>query len=312
MGFQEFDEKMDQLATFFESVECQDGATGRAIGTNIRRIAREKLAYEENVMKRIDVLYEDGMIDLEYRNELMSYFENDEETMELAYPYYEDVKNAKAVSVIVKEAKALSKFLPATLAAAAGYKVLDVAHKKYILARLKRYTLVNPDAISISQLSSERYTVQEAIEKFHINFKYAKKWAEEIVATHCVVYFYEKRPVMTIAYNKDQEELGFSTNKKVAVETVIMDSRFRKHEDYYVAYMASRVQVSHPAIGRVLKQLKSQWAAKAKSMEHAIKESVSEVGIDQKAFYITEAVREKFLTMEDAMLYKAVIENCCE
>jgi hypothetical protein len=307
LRFEEYDSKLNQLQSFLESTDDSNALTRKYITDQIQETTKQKIKHMQEVRSRVEALFEDGRIDAEYQDELLNELEVSDKAFQTAYPWYEDALSAKAVSIIAKEAKALapsvlSKVL-AIVGVAAGYKILDAATKKYVIARLKKYPLVNPSAISPAQLNSETYTVGEAVSRFHIKFQYAEEWEKATVATRCIVYFYDKKPVMAIAYSRDEEKLDIHLNKRVAVETVVMDSRFRKHEDYYTAYMATRIQVSHPAIGRTLKKLKAQWDAEAKSATKEVKESVEELGLEKKESYITEAVEEEMLDEDDAKIY---------
>jgi hypothetical protein len=311
LEFEQYDKKLDQLCTFLESVDDVNSATARSIVRNMQQIAKEKLAYTKKEKQRVEALYESGDIDLDYRNEAIAALEDgEEETLKMAYPCYEEAQTGKALSIIGKECKALAKYVPGAVVVGAGCKLIDVAAKKWILSRLKKYTLLHPDAISVTQLTSEPYTVQEAVAKYHIKFRLAYEWAKSPVATRCVVYKYNNKVVMAIAYSKDGKDID-KFNGGISVETVIYGAEFHKHEDYYNAYMCSRVQISHPSVKRVLDKMKSEWKQKAKTAVKKVEESVEEYGIEGETYLITESVKEKFLTMEEAEYFKQVMNHYC-
>jgi hypothetical protein len=75
--------------------------------------------------------------------------------------------------------------------------------------------------------------------------------------------------------------------------------------------MCSRVQISHPSVKRVLDKMKSEWKQKAKTAVKKVEESVEEYGIEGETYLITESVKEKFLTIEEAEYFKQVMNHYC-
>ena len=121
------------------------------------------------------------------------------------------------------------------------------------------------------------------------------------------VYTYDKKPAMIIFYT------GGPSEKEINIETKILDSRFKKHEDYYVAFMATKLQACHPAAKRVLKNLKERWKTMLKREQKEVQESVSDSIIngfyDEKLELIQEAVNEKLIDQDTANIYITMMKK---
>ena len=91
------------------------------------------------------------------------------------------------------------------------------------------------------------------------------------------------------------------------IETVLLDSRLKKHEDYYTAYMSAELQVNHPSIKRIMTKLKQQWKQASKNLDKEIQDNIDEAvendTIDKKYVYISEACKEGYLTQEQVNSY---------
>jgi hypothetical protein len=321
MGYsvKKFDEKIEKLQNFLESCDDTESERYKKATLELRKCAQEKSDYCESVIDKAQKMFD--VCDIEsdqYREILTTFIPIMEDAEELASPgYYTEAVVAAALSVALDEAAKLTgnltKFVPASTVG----DVISMPAKKFIQARLKRYTLLFPDAVAFGQLEHEKYALDEVRKKFHVNMTYATKWQEKPCRVDVEVYFYNKKPVMLIAYTKDTGKLNMNSN----LEVEFMDSKFRKHEDYYTACMATKIQLSHPSVMRLLTKMRKLWADQSKKMKEAVQESASEAELDgvldEKIAYVTEAVDlgliDKYVADNYTMeLKRSLLRSTCE
>lgn len=191
-----------------------------------------------------------------------------------AYPWFEDAATAAGYKLALNEVAALASATIALIPSSAIGKAITAPVRKFIMARLSKYTMVHPNVVDFKELDSENYDLVEA-EKKGIKFQHAAKWLDKgISRVHVVIYRYKGKEVMGIAYSTDMH-VGIAGNSAL-VEPIIMDDSFKKDQDYYVACMCTKQQFTHPCIKRVLKTMKKDWSDKVDSLKSDIQESVEE------------------------------------
>lgn len=224
-----------------------------------------------------------------------------ETTLRDGVDWYTESVSAKMYKTAINEVTALSVLGTKIIA---GY-MLTKAGKKYIRERLSKYTILNQDAIDARRFDVETYTIEEAENKFKLHFKYGTEWESGGQQTYCKVYSYLNKPVMAVVYNR--EKMDNKINKKMNVETIILDGQMRKHDDYYVSYMCSDLQIMHPSIKRTLEKLKSQWKSATKHLDKEITESVDDAVANgtMSTMYarVGNAYKNKYLDEDTAKTY---------
>lgn len=196
------------------------------------------------------------------------------ETYYEAYPWFEDAANAAGFKLALNEVAALASATIALIPSGVIGKAITAPVRKFIMARLSKYTMIHPGIVDFKDLDSEKYDLLEA-EKKGIKFQHAVKWLDKgISRVHVIIYSYKGKEVMGIAFSKDMNA-GIGGNSAL-VEPVITDGSFKKHQDYYVACMCTKQQFTHPCIKRVLKTMKKDWSDKVDSLKSDIQESVEE------------------------------------
>ena len=294
--FSAYDEQIAKLTPYLESSESEK------VRDKIEELSLKKAKKCDQAIEEAASLYNENMISYQtYVETVEELSDLKEDTLTNNVSWYTEAVTAKVYDTALKEILALSTLGTKILG---GY-MLTTAGKKYVRERLSKYPLLNEDAINCSQLTCETYSLEEAKNKFHVTLEFAENWEKGGQQTHCKVYFYDKKPVMIIAYNRAKKDNGI--NNKMTVETKILDSRFKKHEDYYTAYMTSGMQVMHPSIQRVLKKLKDQWKQASKKVDKEIQDSIDESVEDEtignKYVYISEACKHGYLTNDQLQTY---------
>ena len=303
MNNKTIDRRMDQLTNIIDT--CKSPELREQYITERAELGEKKIA---NCDKLLETLYsqrEAGLITEETSVEYEDGILNEKySTMLQIYPWYEEASHAAGLSIAVNELAALTSATISLIPTSVIGKVITAPVRKFIASRLDKYLLIHADATEFKTLSEEKYDISE-IERFNFKFKHAEKWLDRgISRIHVVVYSYKNKPVMAIAYAKD---IHAGVGMNALVEPLIIDNSFNKHQDYYVASMCVKLQVTHPAISRVLKGLKNEWNKKVKDLRKDIQESV-EVAIingtyDQKVQLITESVEQNRLDAESARIY---------
>lgn len=310
-SFESLYESVEKLNSFLESVEFGSDSYNdkefikRDFGFAISEKAKNGMEHTMN-------LKDSGVITESYCNELCAdLLEKYNYGVSTAMPYYMEGAVGNSLSTILNEIAAYASKIFVLVPKSAVGDILTLPVKKFVLQRLKRYPLLYEDAVEFKQLRAEKYTIAEMKNKFKIKTDFAEKWQQSGKRTDCKLYSYNNKPVMCIFYTKVPS--ASTITSPVNVETVIMDSKFKKHEDYYVACMATSLQLSHPAAGRVLKKMKDRWNTELKRQKTEIKESVEDSIIegtfDRKLHYIEEAVQFKVMDREVADNYLSVIDR---
>lgn len=299
-----YNSRLRNIESMYEQCPNKSGATAAALNEEYRKVHEERLAFCEDALDKSEKLYDAGSISYAQFNEAYETIKPmiDESTV-VAYPYYTEAVTGKAFAIALDELARLSgnitKFIPANLFGVA----LTMPAKKFINGRLSKYPLLHQDAVAFKQLDHQVYSMNEVRDKFNINMDFAEDWQSKGLRTTCKVYFYNKKPVMVIAYIVDFSKLSGNTN----VMTKILDSSFKKHDDYYNACMCTQIQLSHPSIMRVLNQMKADWKRETQKMEKEVKESVEEslqnFTFGEKLELVEEAVENDFLARHEADTY---------
>ena len=295
-NFTAYDDQIAKLTPYLESDQSD------AVRKKIEELSLKKVSICDDVMEEAMDLYTQKKISYDYYLEIADEMERvRKETLENGVSWYTEAVSAKVYDLALKEVIALSALGTKILG---GY-MLTSTGKKYVRERLSKYTILNEDAIDCRQFECATYTMEEATSKFNISFKYAENWERSGQQTHCKVYFYNKKPVMAVAYNRAKKDNAI--NATMPIETKLLDSRLKKHEDYYTAYMCCDMQMNHPCVKRVLTKLKDHWKQASKKLDkdiqNEINEAVSDGTIDKKYQYISEAAENGYLTDEQVERY---------
>lgn len=307
MSFDELSEKITQINTFLESADPHSEEYEKAqlqkrmYGSVITSKAVDAIG---DVMRLRDT----GVVSESYFEDAYAELAELADAGEsIAKPYLETANTVTGFKITLSEVLSFSNSLFGIIQSKPVNKILNIVEKKYVKARLNKYTIIYPQAVSFTQLESTPFTLAEALDRFHnLNPKYAEKWQEDGLSTHCKVYTYKDKAVMAIFYTTFSDDIN--KERDVNVETLIVDSSFKKHEDYYNACMASQVQICHPSIKRVLKDLKDKWNKLLKKQEKEVQESVSDAIIsgtyDEEINLIEEAVENGMIDRESAETFK--------
>ncbi len=294
--FSSYDKQIAELTPYLESSESDK------VKDKIKELSLKKAKKCDALIEEAAGLYNQNKISLSTYMETVDEMASIKETtLSNGVEWYNEAVSAKVYDTALKELMALSVLGTKMVA---GY-MLTKAGKKYVRERLSKYTLLNEDAIDCRQFESDVYTLEEAVSKFHIKFNYAENWERSGKQTYVRVYFYNKKPIMAIAYMREKKDNV--VNSKMNIETVLLDSRLKKHEDYYTAYMSAELQVNHPSIKRIMAKLKQQWKQASKNLDKEIQDNIDEAvendTIDKKYVYISEACKEGYLTQEQVNSY---------
>lgn len=297
--FNDFDSNARRIDALRSQLKENDSP---AIRSRLAELSMEQANRCSEVITEAAELRDNGNItDTGYLEICDKFTELRETTLRDGVDWYTESVSAKIYKTALNEITALSVLGTKMIA---GY-MLTKTGKKYIRERLSKYTILNPDAIDARRFNVDTYTIEEAGEKFKIHFKYGTEWENGGLQTYCKVYQYLGKPVMAVAYNR--EKMDHKINKKMNVETVILDPKMRKHDDYYSAYMCAELQIMHPSIKRVLEKLKSQWKEASKHLDKEITESVDDAienGVmDVMYEHVADAYKNKFLDQDTAKTY---------
>lgn len=316
MSFEDLNAGLKKIDSYIKE---SGGEVSKNVLDNRKKIGTAIMNKAQNTVDDSKVMLESGLISEEYFNDIADELEPIyQKGFDIAHPYYTESVTGNGLKVAATEVAAftskiytglnLSTYLPVDLA----FEALTTPAKKFIMARLNKYTVLYPEAISFKQFESDKYTLEEAIDKFKLKPKFADKWNALGARVNVKVYTYKKKPVMCIMYTGAYNSL----NSKVNLETFIMDSSFKKHEDYYTACITTQLRLSHPASYRVLKQMSDKWKSVEKKEAKAIKEEVEELElsgrgkeIDHKLELIEEAVKDNFMDRETADFYRGFITS---
>lgn len=303
MNIKSINSRLDSLDYIIESCQSEE-LKNHYISERIE-IGEKKLAACDDMLAKVWNQEASGIITESDAMDMADVIELEKDvTMSRIYPWYEETALAAGFNLALNELAAFANSILGSILSTAIGKTLTVPMRKFITARLNRYPLLHEDVIEFKQFTSDHYDLQEA-KDLGFNFKYADKWFERgITRVYVVVYRYKKSPVMGVAYSKDIKNILGHNN---LLEPVIKDSSFNKHQDYYVAEMCSRLNISHPAIGRTLKGLKTDWGKKVKDLSKDIHESVEDALIngtyEKKIEIIMESVENDRLDEESAERY---------
>ena len=296
----------DKRISTLKSIDGYD--TNPEYRARVEDLSKEKANLCMKAILEAGELYDAGSIDEKYYYEstdkLIGLYE---ETLRDGVSWYQESVSAKLYATAINELASLGLMGAKMI----NGLMLTKTGKAYVRERLSKYTISNEDAIDARRFKSATYTIEEAEKKYHIHFKYASKWESSGLQTYCKVYFYEDKPVMVIAYNR--EKLDHVVNSKMNIETILIDSNLRKHEDYYTAYMCADLQMMHPSIKRTLDTLKTQWKHASnyidKEIDKDISESVDDSLLDTKIKYIEEACDFHYIGKHDAEVYKKYLQS---
>lgn len=254
------------------------------------------------------------MLELGYVDEVYAEFveakveEEKAKTEFTMFPYLEDGAIAIALNIAYKELEYLSMELYNKVFIPSLGKGLNAMERKFILKRLNRYTLLHEDAVEFRQLESASFGMEEMDRFPQIKFKFANKWVEKGKQFDCQVYYYKNKPVAAIAHSRVAVEDG---GEAFLVECMVCDSKFKKHEDYYTACMATKKQLTHPAVSRILKKLKEEWKRELEKQKREAAESVEDAytnnSFDNKLEYIAECVNHDIIDERQAEIYRVQI-----
>lgn len=294
--FSDINEQIEDLTSFLESDQSDD------MRQKIDSLILQKADICKDIVNQARSLFYQKRISHDCYMEICDEMSDlQKENLESGLSWYSEAVSARAYNMALTELTSLSILGTKILG---GY-MLSKTGKKYVRERLSKYTILNEDAINCNQLTAETFTIEEATDKFHITFQYAQNWEKSGQQTHCKVWFYDKKPVITAAYNRAKSDNVI--NSKMPIETKILDSRFKKHEDYYTAYMCCELQMNHPCIKRILTKLKQQWKEASKKLDKDIQdeinESVKNGTIDMKYKYVEEAGKSRYLTDKEVKTY---------
>ena len=295
-SFSSYDTQIAKLTPYLESADSD------RVRDKIKELSLKKAKKCDDLIEEAAELYNQDKISLStYIESVDEIAAIKEDTLKNGVEWYTEAVSAKVYDTAMKEIMALSVLGTKMVA---GY-MLTKTGKKYVRERLSKYTLLNEDALDCRQFESDVFTIEEASSKFHIKFNYADNWERGGKQTYVRVYFYNKKPVMAIAYLREKGDNLI--NSKMNIETVLIDSRLKKHEDYYTAYMSAELQVNHPSIKRVMTKLKQQWKSASKKIDNEIQDNIEEAvnngTIDKKYQYVSEACAEGYLTQEQLNQY---------
>lgn len=236
-------------------------------------LGEQKIANCDAMLRKVMNQEASGLITEDVAEEMCQKIE-DEKTNLLfeTYPWFEDASMAAGLKVAMGELTALTaNTMVSLIPPGAIGKLITAPLRKFILSRLSKYTMLHDNTVDFKKLTKAKYDLEEADQRgFH--FKHAGKWLDKgISRVHVIIYSYKGKDVMGIAYTKDMH-VGAGMNS--LIEPVIKDGSFSKDQDYYVACMCTNLQLTHPSVARVLKQLRKEWSEKVDELKSDIQESV--------------------------------------
>lgn len=269
-------------------------------------LGEQKIENCNILMRKIINQEANGLITEDAAEEMYRQIE-DEKTNLLfeTYPWFEDAAGAAGLGCAMNEVTALAaNNMISLIPPAAIGKVITLPLRKFLLARLSKYTMLHSDAVDFKKLKKEKYDIEEALQH-GFDFKHASNWLDRgISRVHVIIYSYKNKEVMGIAYTKD---MHISAGMNSLIEPIIKDGSFKKDQDYYVACMCVNLQLTHPCISRVIKQLKKEWSAKVDELKSDIQESVEESianGTHQERLnLILECAKDGRVNPHDALNY---------
>lgn len=309
MTFRELDREIDKAIKAFETSRIPGVMEG--LYKKHLDLGKQKLAKCDELTRRAKEHYESGMISEDYYQEIMEGIEDEKNaTMFKVKPYLEEVDHALALSIALSETAQLSSSFISKVPSSTIKDLSNIGMKKYIISRLKRYTLVFP-TVNFDQFEHEAFSFEEMDRFPQIKFKYAEGWVKRGVSRiDCTVYYYNKKPVMAIAHSKKNKD---ESRNEIFLETCICDSRMRAHEDYYVASMAVHAQVTHPAIKRVLTKLQKEWKKQTVKQKSLVAEESCDAYIndvwDKKVDNVIIGVLHGDISEKDARIYITCMES---
>lgn len=303
MDIKTIDRKMSHLDVILENCDSQE-LRDHYMDERIS-LGEKKIAACDEMMKTVLNQEASGLITEDAAEAMLEQID-DAKTDALydTYPWFEDAANAAGLKLALNEVAALSSAIVGKVAGNAIGKGLTLPLRKFIMSRLSKYTMLHPEAVDFKKLSSEKYDLIEA-EKKGIKFQHAGKWLDKVsTRIHVVIYSYKGKEVMAIAYTQDQH---VGVGMQALVEPVIKDSSFSKHQDYYVACMCTKLQLTHPCVKRVFDKMKKEWSAKTEEMKEAIQESVEDAiangTYERKLQLILECAKDGKMSPSDAKAY---------
>ena len=275
-----------------------------------QKFSKAKVEECNKQLKRIQEFEESGMITPEYASEMTDYFAELAVEAECdANPAYFESVVGKGLEIALTEVAKFAGKLFAQVPASIVGTVITLPVRKFIMARLDKYRLLFPDAVAFKQLTSERYALDEIRKKFNVKMAYADKWQEKGLRVDSEVYSYNDKPVMMISWTKHEKNFVDISN----LEVEFMDGRFRKHEDYYTSCMATKLQLSHPCVKRLLTKMKKMWERECTKQKYFVKESVSEAIIngtlDDKIEAIYEATETGLMDEDTKDMYLGMVKK---
>lgn len=298
------DRRINRIDVILES--CQSPELREQFMEERIDLGEQKIQKCDDLMTKVMNQEANGLITEEAAEEMYREIENAKTNLMFeTYPWYEDAANAEGLALALNETSALAAnaFVSLIPANAIG-KVITLPLRKFILSRLSKYNILYQDAINFKELKHEKYDLEEA-EKRGFKFKHASSWLDKgISRVHVIIYSYKNKDVMGCAYTKD---IHVGVGMQGLVEPIIKDGSFNKHTDYYVACMCTDLQMTHPAVKRVLKKLKKGWSDKVNSLKSDIQESVEESIADgtyqDRMNLILECAKDGRVTPHSALNY---------
>lgn len=304
MTFESLDQSLIKTIVAYENAETDDYK--EKMKRRRDHLTSEKIGRCDDLIHRVNHLYENGIVSQSYAEDVISDLTEEKDfTMQLVHPYLEEVEHAKVLSLALHELEKLSCDMMSTISASAIGLVITIPVKKFIMHRLNNYPVLHENTVSFKSFTKEKYAFSEMDRFSNIKFKYAESWLQRGVSrVDVMVWFYNKKPVMAMAYANSIEE-GLA--EKRFVDTVIVDTKMKRDEDYYTACMCTSKQLSHPAVMRVLKSLWGGWKKQVDTQKKLIAESAEDAYIDgtfdDKISSIMESVDAGACTKKVAMQY---------
>lgn len=316
MDIKDIDNRIEHLDCILES--CENPELRAHYKMEREGLGEQKLAIVGQMKTTVLNQEAAGLITEAAADELMVQLEDAElDAIYDTYDWYEDVSIAAGVKLALNELAAFSSAMIAKITPGVIGKALTIPVKKFIFSRLSKYTMLHNDAVDFKSLKATKYDLIEA-EKRGIEFKHALKWLDKgFSRIHVVLYSYKGKDVMGIAYTKDVKVglggVGNSGLMNAMVEPVIKDGNFKKHQDYYVACMCTKLQMTHPCVRRLFDQMKKEWSAKVDELKQDVQESVEESvangTFEDRLMTIYEAAEDGHIHPKDAINYVRMLKQ---
>ena len=226
-----------------------------------------------------------------------------------AQPWFEDGVLASIGHMALQELSKIGVHTMSRLGVIGVTKALKKGVRTFLLARFNSYVQLHPEIEPISKFTSKKYDLLEATENYGIAFRLAMKWGEKLdnrIETR--VYSKNNKPVFAIAYGKQSSGQMYNT------EFVWLDSKYKKHEDFYVASAHADIAIGHPSIERLVKQIRMEWAEQKKNAKEAVQKRVEESwqtehSVDRIKRNVIQAYKSGITTYEGAKLYMEEVET---